>query len=269
MSNEREPPPRRALNLIDVAVGAGSLAARAGSPVVRAAGHVGGSVYSRARRVVAPVADPALDWALWATQTLAEVGSLERRRAKDGVHTLIGAVGSVVAAEPGVQGMVQDLAESQLDPLVERALPLVLDRLNDNPEAVRRIVQDQSAGIMTEATQSARHTARHADDVVDSLAHRFFRRNSRVGGDPEPDLAADPEVAESAAGERAVEETAAGETAAGEPGADSPVIAAAEPSALEPEAREPGATELKAREPKTTAPKATEPVPPPPEGPAS
>lgn len=222
MSDEREPPARRALNLFDVAVGVGSLAVRAGSPVVRAAGHVGGSVYSRARRVVAPVADPALDWALWTTQTLAEIGSFERRRAKDGVHTLIGAVGSAVAAEPGVRGMVRDLAESQLDPLVERALPLVLDRLNDSPEAVRRIVEGQSSGIMTEATHSARHTARHADDVVDALAHRFFRRSGRVAGadsDPEPDLAADSHVVA---------------TAAGESGADSPVIAVAEPKASEP-----------------------------------
>jgi hypothetical protein len=173
------PPPRPSVSLIDVAVGAGSLAVRAGAPVLRLAGHVGGGACSRARRVIAPAMDPALDWAVWATQSLAEVGSMERRRAKTGVHGLIGTVGSAVAAEPGVQRMVRELADSQLDPLVEKALPMVLDRLNKDPEAVRQIVQDQSAGIMTEATQSARHTARHADDVVDTLTHRFFHRTGR------------------------------------------------------------------------------------------
>lgn len=175
-------PPHPAVSLLDVAVGAGSLAARAGAPVLRAAGRVGGGVYARTRRAAAPALDPALDLAVWATQTLAEVGSLERARATAGVHALIDAVGTAVAADPGVQGMVRDLADSQLDPLVERALPIVLDRLGENPEAVRRIVQDQSSGIMTEATESARLTARHADDIVDSLTHRLFRRAGREQG---------------------------------------------------------------------------------------
>ncbi|HEV2637949.1 MAG TPA: hypothetical protein VGX23_22555 [Actinocrinis sp.] len=180
--NDAQPPPHPALSLLDVAVGAGSLAARAGAPVLRAAGRVGGGVYARTRRAAAPALDPALDLAVWATQTLAEVGSLERARATAGVHALIEAVGTAVAADPGVQGMVRDLADSQLDPLLERALPIVLDRLGENPEAVRRIVQDQSAGIMTEATESARLTARHADDIVDSLTHRLFHRAGREQG---------------------------------------------------------------------------------------
>lgn len=98
------PPPHPGVSLIDVAVGAGSLAVRAGVPVVRAAGHLSSGIFARTRRMVAPAVDPALDLAVWATQTLAEVGSLERSRAKAGVRRLFrlgaGDQTAPVSAEP-------------------------------------------------------------------------------------------------------------------------------------------------------------------------
>ena len=191
------------LSLIDLVVGAGSLAARVGLIPVRVAVRVargpgpdrpadGGdrpdSEESAADRA-APVR-PLSDWSAWAVRTVAQVGTVERGRAHIAARSFLDAATSAIAANPDVGRLVREIAGTQLEPLIDQALPIVLDRLADDPVAVRRIVQDQSSGIMSEAADSARHTARHGDEAVDTLVNRLLHRSPHseapAEGEPVP-----------------------------------------------------------------------------------
>lgn len=199
------------LSLIDLVLGAGSLTARVGMIPVRvavrlargpgdtdssaetgdligAAGTVGNGDGADSDAPTAAARRPVRDWSTWAVRSVAQVGVVERRRAHDAAHTLVASATSAVANEPHLGRLVREIAGAQLEPLIDEALPIVLGKLADDPSAVRRIVQDQSAGIMSEATDSARNTARHGDEAVDTLVNRILHRtpHTETPAQPEP-----------------------------------------------------------------------------------
>jgi hypothetical protein len=106
---------------------------------------------------------------------------------QDEAHSLVASAISAVAAEPHLGRLVREIASAQFEPLIDEALPIVLSRLADDPSAVRRIVQDQSSGIMSEATDSARNTARQGDDAVDTLVNRILHRTPHSEAPTQPD----------------------------------------------------------------------------------
>jgi hypothetical protein len=194
-----KPTPPPGLSLIDLAVGVGSLAVRASLIPVHVAARIArGPGPTRpaegAIDAAAPTANPVTDWSAWAIRSVAQVGKIERSRVRNTARTLVGSVTSAIAADPDIGRMVRELAGSQLDPILDQALPRVLDRLAEDPIAVRRIVQDQSVGIMSEAADSARDTTRYADQAVDNLVAKLLHRRApaATGTTPGPDSTADP-----------------------------------------------------------------------------
>lgn len=193
-----KPTPPPGLSLIDLAVGVGSLAVRASLIPVRVAARIArgpGPTHPTEGAIdaAAPTANPVTDWSAWAIRSVAQVGRIERSRVRNTARNLVGSVTSAIAADPDIGRMVRELAGSQLDPILDQALPRVLDRLAEDPVAVRRIVQDQSVGIMSEAADSARDTTRHADQAVDNLVAKLLHRRTPavIVTTPAPDSTAD------------------------------------------------------------------------------
>jgi len=210
-SEQSKPAARSAgLSLIDLMLGAGSLTARVGMIPVRvvvkvahgpgsadategpgdsegAAESVGTGDHADSDAPAAAARRPVRDWSAWAVRSVAEVGVVERRRVQDEAHSLVASAISAVAAEPHLGRLVREIASAQLEPLIDQALPIVLGKLADDPSAVRQIVQEQSAGIMSEATDSARNTARHGDDAVDTLVNRILHRTPHAEAPAQPD----------------------------------------------------------------------------------
>ena len=198
------PTPPPGLSLIDLAMGVCSLAVRVSLIPVHVAARVAhGPGPTRLTEGAiddpGPTKNPLADWSAWAVRSVAQVGRVERGRVRNTARSLVGSVTSAIAADPDIGRMVRELAGSQLDPILDEALPRVLDRLAEDPVAVRRIVQDQSVGIMSEAADSARGTTRHADQAVDNLVAKLLHRRSQTsagnGAIPDLDPNADPLVA--------------------------------------------------------------------------
>jgi hypothetical protein len=88
---------------------------------------------------------------------------------------LVGLVNGVMdrlASEP--DALVQ-LADRLVDPVIGQALPVALDALNDETEAISRIVRAQSGGLADEMANSFRARGVSADDAVDRIVGRLKR----------------------------------------------------------------------------------------------
>jgi hypothetical protein len=66
--------------------------------------------------------------------------------------------------------------DEALEPLLQQALPRVIDVLNEDPDAIRSLVRDQSTGIAVEMTETVRFKAADADDRIDRIVRRVLRR---------------------------------------------------------------------------------------------
>ena len=172
-------PPRPGVSLIDAGLGAGYLASRLAAGPARAVARAGQRLAPPARRALhTPATHGLTDLSAWVLRTLAQVGVPQRSRAEQRLRDLARTATGAVAANRDVGRLVHDVASRQVAPLIDEALPIVLDRLDEQPEQVRKIVQGQSRGMMAEARDSARTAARRGDDVVDSVVDRLLRRRA-------------------------------------------------------------------------------------------
>jgi hypothetical protein len=172
-------PPRPGVSLIDAGLGAGYLVSRIAVGPARAVARAGQRLAPPARRALrAPAPRGLTDLSAWVLRTLAQVGAPQRSRAEHRVQSLARAATGAIAANRDVSRLVYDIATRQMDPLIDEALPLVLGRLDEQPEQVRKIVRGQSHGMMAEARDTARTSARRGDDAIDSVVDKLLRRRA-------------------------------------------------------------------------------------------
>lgn len=94
---------------------------------------------------------------------------------------------SLVGDDPAVSALVERIADRAVGPVIDTALPQVLDRLADDPQHIRHILGVQSFGITEEVTETIRERSAAADDQVERIAHRLMHRRERKGrGTPPP-----------------------------------------------------------------------------------
>jgi hypothetical protein len=171
-------PRRPGVSLIDAGLGAGFLASRLAAGPARAVLRAGRRLAPPAKLASrVPAVHALTDLSAWTLRTLAQVGAPQRSRAEHRIHELTRSATSAIAANPDVSRLVQEVASRQVGPLIDEALPVVLDRLDDQPDQVRKIVQGQSRGIMAEARETARESARRGDEMVDSMVDRLLHRH--------------------------------------------------------------------------------------------
>lgn len=94
---------------------------------------------------------------------------------------------SRIGDDPDVSTLVRRIADRAVGPVIDTALPLVLDRLATDPQHIRHILGVQSFGMTEEVTETIRERTATADDQVERFAHRLMRRRERKGpGTPPP-----------------------------------------------------------------------------------
>ena len=92
-------------------------------------------------------------------------------------------------AQPGVNGAIDEMVDRQLGrvlqtlresaelrELVREQVDAYLQHLTENPEPVRRLLQDQSRGMVQEIQAKVRARAFLADDAVDAWVRRVRGR---------------------------------------------------------------------------------------------
>ncbi len=67
-----------------------------------------------------------------------------------------------------------------LDPVVAAAIPVALQQLTANPDAIRTLIWDQSGGLADELANSFRARMVSADDGINRITDRLFGRTRRA-----------------------------------------------------------------------------------------
>jgi hypothetical protein len=98
------------------------------------------------------------------------------------VQPLVDGVMTQMAADPD---KLLALVGQLLDPVVDEALPITLQQLSDDPSAIRTLIWDQSGGLADEMANSFRARTLSADDAIDRVTARLWRR--RRSADPSGD----------------------------------------------------------------------------------
>jgi hypothetical protein len=82
-----------------------------------------------------------------------------------------------ISAEPELlMPLVEAIVDEALEPILRDALPKVMVVLNEDPDAIRSLVRDQSTGIAGEMTETVRVRAADADERIDRIVRRVLRR---------------------------------------------------------------------------------------------
>jgi hypothetical protein len=104
------------------------------------------------------------------------------RAEAEGLADAAGRVGTRLADEVSRHPLVLRIVEELQWRVVDDVLPVVLERLADDPDSVRSIVQGQSLSMIDDVTTTARSRVVAADDAVDRLIARLLRRAPGQGG---------------------------------------------------------------------------------------
>jgi len=103
---------------------------------------------------------------------------------------LVGLVNGVMEKLAEDPDALTALAERLIDPVINQALPVTLEALNDEGDAISRIVRTQSGGLADEMANSFRSRGVTADDAVDRVVSRIKRpwrsRARRQAGSTSP-----------------------------------------------------------------------------------
>lgn len=94
---------------------------------------------------------------------------------------LVGLVNGVMDRLAEHPETLEKLASQLVDPVVGQALPVTLDALGDESEAIAQIVRAQSGGLADEMANSFRARGVSADDAVDRFVGRVKRPWRRNG----------------------------------------------------------------------------------------
>jgi hypothetical protein len=89
------------------------------------------------------------------------------------VEPLVDGVMVQMAADPD---KLLALVGQLLNPVVDEALPITLQQLSDDPAAIRALIWDQSGGLADEMANSFRARTLSADDAIDAVTSRLWRR---------------------------------------------------------------------------------------------
>jgi hypothetical protein len=93
--------------------------------------------------------------------------------------------------QPSFVALVNDLVELVLPSAIDRALPVVFDKLAAEPEGVRQVMRAQSTGVAEELVATVRSGAKAGDAVVDRSV-RLWRGRRRTATPPVPQLTLEP-----------------------------------------------------------------------------
>jgi hypothetical protein len=142
---------------------------------------VGGAAFRGARRVteVAMRNVPRAPQPIGATVvSLAARGRDVTTTAVDLVRGIAEGVARDFTRQPSFVELVDDLVELVLPGAIDRALPVVMDKLAAEPETVRALVFSQSTGVAGEIVATVRTGVKAGDAAVDRSI-RFWRARRR------------------------------------------------------------------------------------------
>ncbi len=81
---------------------------------------------------------------------------------------------------PWLVETMNDVVGRVLGPLLDNVLPLVVERLRENPEPIKELVRDQSVTIAGEVAETVRSGAATADSSLERIARRLTFRRPRA-----------------------------------------------------------------------------------------
>ena len=83
-------------------------------------------------------------------------------------------------------GVIEEAVGRVIDPVMDLVMPIVIERLNENPEPIQQLVASQSIGMASEMTDTMRSGALTFDSAVENIARRLTlrRRRTELGGPP-------------------------------------------------------------------------------------
>lgn len=136
-----------------------------------------------ATRLLPRSARSALDRAMRDTES---AGRLAVAAGLDQLRTIVSRVAVSAAEDPIVVDVVLRVVEKVESDLLEELLPVVLDRLSDDPAQIQALIFGQSRGMVEGVTREARRRAASGDDVVDRIVGRVLHRRSRPREEPAP-----------------------------------------------------------------------------------
>lgn len=158
---------------------------------LRAAGGLAGRAAGRAASVGVPlwrVVPTPLRAALEArVEDLKARGRDQEAATRQALLGLVGQGFATVMSDSRLLGLIDDLVRREIEPGIDAALPIVLDRLEADPEPVRAMVRDQSVGVAAELADDVRTRSAAADDKLEQIARRLFLRRRRpLNAEPAP-----------------------------------------------------------------------------------
>jgi hypothetical protein len=118
-------------------------------------------------------------------ESVAARGEELRRRSRAAASRYLTDLVDRVAASGPVSRVIDIQLTRVLEPLVDRAVPIVLDRLGERSAQVRLIVREHGEDLTGELVAGIRDRAAAADDVIERTARRLVgHRRDRPGGQP-------------------------------------------------------------------------------------
>ena len=151
-----------------------SITSRVGGAIARPAGVVARS------RLAAPIAG--------VMRELEARGRAEMTVANAESARVFSSVLERAGRSQAVVDMVDTVVDEVIWPIIDKVLPGVLERLQEDPEPIQSLVLNQSTSIAGELAGVARDTAARADDRVASVVDRILRRNRNAVPPPAPSL---------------------------------------------------------------------------------
>jgi hypothetical protein len=154
------------------------------------AGGQAGRVADRAWRLVTPefVRDRV-------DERVADLNARGRHEDQISREEAADAMGTVVEEVTGGDWLVEVINEvigEVINPIIDTVLPIVINRLNEDPEPIQVLVRDQSLGMAGEITDGVRASAINADSTIERVARRLTFRGGRRELDGPPALAVEP-----------------------------------------------------------------------------
>jgi hypothetical protein len=103
-------------------------------------------------------------------------GRVEAESGAEDASRFASAIADELARNPVVINTVMEIVDQIIWPVVDDVLPKVIERLTNEPEQIRVLVQSQSHGMLEEVARTARSRAADGDEAAARFVSRFLRR---------------------------------------------------------------------------------------------